>query len=94
MAAKAKTKAKAKAKTDKVRVKLESYAHVHKLAAGVSLLAFFVIVIAGWRVDASLPSRIILILWRAAAVLVAIQLVTFAVVRILKTYEEMNSGEA
>ena len=82
------------AKADKVRVKLESYAYVHKLAAGVSLLAFFVIIMAGWRVDAPLPSKIDLILWRAAVVLVVIQLVTLVVVRILKTYEEMNSGEA
>ena len=82
------------AKQSSTRIKLDSFAYVHKFSAGVSVLAFFVIMMAGWRVDAALSSKIDLILFRVFVVLVVINLITRVVVRILKTYEEMNSGEA
>ena len=81
-------------KQDRNKIKLDSFAYVHKFSAGVSVLAFFVILMAGWRVDAGLSSKIDLIIFRAFVVLVVINLITRVVVRILKTYEEMNSGEA
>jgi len=81
------------AEQEKIRVKLGNFAYVHRLAAGVSILAFFVIVVAGWRIDAPLPVRVDLIVWRAFVTLVTIHFITRIVVRILKTYEEMNSGQ-
>jgi len=83
--------------TDKSRVtkiKLDNFVYMHKFSAGVSVLAFFVIMAAGWRVDAPLSFKIDLILFRTFVVLVAINLITRILVRILKTYEEMNSGKA
>ena len=81
-------------KNEHIRVKLSSFACLHKFSAGISVLTFFVILIAGWRVDAPLSYKIDLIVFRVFVVLLVIQLVTRVLVRILKTYEEMNSGEA
>ncbi|NLF24744.1 MAG: hypothetical protein GX589_03695 [Deltaproteobacteria bacterium] len=81
-------------KKDHIKVKLGSFVYLHKFSAGVSVLTFFVILIAGARVDAPLSYKIDLIVFRAFVALLVIQLLTRILVRILKTYEEMNSGEA
>jgi hypothetical protein len=82
------------AKSSKAKVKLGSFAHIHKLSAGVSVLSFLLICAAGWQVDAPRQVKIDLILFRAFVVLIVINIITRIVVRVLKTYEEMNSGEA
>ena len=63
---------------------------VHRLAAGVSLLAFGVIVAAGIRAEAS----IVTITFRAALVVIVVGLISRIVMSILVTTEEMNSGKA
>lgn len=77
--------AKAKKLTRKV-----SYASLQKLIAGVSLLCFLVILIAGLQADV----RMITIAVRAMIVMLVIKVIARVVISVLATYEEMNSGEA
>ena len=71
-------------------IKRVSYSHVHRLAAATSLLAFFVVIAAGVMAEA----RVYTIAYRAVVVILAIGVVSRIVIRILATYEEMNSGKA
>lgn len=77
-------------KKDKKRVAKIKYTFIHKLAAGISLLAFIVIVAAGVRAQAGVVS----ITLRAFLVILAIGLISRIVIGILATSEEMNSGKA
>ncbi len=71
-------------------VKRVSYSYLHKLAAATSLLAFCVVIAAGVMAEA----RVFTIAYRAALVIVVIGVVSRILIRILATYEEMNSGQA
>lgn len=71
-------------------VKKANYAFIHKLAAGVSLLAFLVVVIAGLQARASVGTIAI----RATVAIIVVALISRVLVRILASYEEMNSGKA
>ncbi|RMG42248.1 MAG: hypothetical protein D6719_06810 [Candidatus Dadabacteria bacterium] len=68
----------------------KNYAHIHKLFAGVSLLAFLVVVISGLQAQASVFTIII----RSTIVILIIGIIGRILLRILATYEEMNSGKA
>ena len=66
------------------------FAYLHKLEAGVALLALFVIVAAGIIAEVSA-------LWialRATLVIVVIHVISVIVNRVLLSYEEMHSGKA
>ena len=67
-----------------------SFAYVHKLAAAVSLLAFFVIIAAGIKAQSSVNTMVL----RSSIVIIAVGLVARIIVRILASYEEINSGKA
>ena len=73
----------------KVTKKVSS-AYVHKLAAAVSLLAFFVIIAAGIKAQSSVNTMVL----RSSIVIIAVGLVARIIVRILASYEEINSGKA
>lgn len=73
----------------KKNIRKVSYASLHKLSAGVSLLAFFVIVGAGISAGASVISMTM----RAFIVIVTIGLVTKIVTKVLANYEEIQSGQ-
>jgi hypothetical protein len=67
-----------------------SYAGVHRLAAATSLIAFLVVIGGGVMAQASVFS----IAYRAFLVIFVIGFVSRIVIRILASYEEMNSGKA
>ncbi len=67
-----------------------SFAYVHKLAAAVSLVALIVITAAGIIGEA----RITTISYRACGAIFVIGIISRIVLKILCTYEEMNSGKA
>lgn len=67
-----------------------SFAYVHKLTAAVSLLALVVIIAAGIMGEA----KTITIAYRACAAIIVIGVISRMVLKILCTYEEMNSGKA
>ena len=67
-----------------------SFLWLHKLAAGVSLIAFLVVIAAGVMAEVS----VFTIAFRALVVILAVSVVSRILVRVLATYEEMNSGKA
>jgi len=67
-----------------------SFAGLHRLAAGVALLAFLVTLIAGLMAEV----RISTILLRSVLVMLAVGVISRLVITILASYEEMNSGKA
>ncbi len=71
-------------------IKRASYVHIQKLLAGVALLAFIVVVVAGLMAGAGVVSICI----RATLVILTVILVRIFVIQILEAYEEMNSGKA
>lgn len=71
-------------------IKRVSYGHIHRLAAATSLLAFVVVIAAGLMAEA----RVYTIAYRAVVVILVIGVVSRILIRILATYEEMNSGKA
>lgn len=75
---------------EKPTKKKVSFAYIHKLAAAVSLVAFLVIILGGVMNEV----RTITIAYRALGVILAIGVVSRLLVRILATYEEINSGKA
>lgn len=82
---------KSRADKSKVRAsKKVSFAYLHKLTCAVSLLAFVVVIAAGVIGEA----RTITITYRAAGVIILIGLVSRIVMRVLASYEEINSGKA
>ncbi len=70
--------------------KATSYAFIHKLSAGAALLAFVVIVLAGVMAQSSITMMVL----RAVVVIAVVSLVKRVIIRILASYEEMNSGKA
>ena len=66
-----------------------NFAYIHKLTAGVSLLALAVVIAAGVMGGASTVA----ITYRSAAVIIVIGVVARLVERILLSYEEMHSGK-
>lgn len=72
------------------RIKRISYAPVHRLAAATSLIAFLVVIGGGVMAQASVFS----IAYRAFLVILVIGVVSRIIIRILASYEEMNSGKA
>ncbi len=72
------------------RVVRYSLVVVHKLAAGVALLAFCVVLGAGLMAEA----RIVTITYRAFVVMLVIGIVSRVVTRVLTSYEEINGGKA
>lgn len=75
------------AETKKVR--RVSFAYIQKLMAGVSLLAFLVVAVAGVRANVG----VVTIALRAFIVILVVGIVSRLVVQILATYEEMSSGK-
>lgn len=70
-------------------IKRVSFVWIHKLAVGVFLLAFVVMCMAGVRGGAGIWST----LTRVGIVGVVVWAVTRVVLKILESYEEMNSGK-
>jgi hypothetical protein len=66
-----------------------SYVLFHKFAAAVSLLAFVVMIISGLMAEARLTT----ITYRALIAMLVVGLVSRVVIRVVATYEEMNSGQ-
>jgi hypothetical protein len=75
--------------SEKKLVKKVSYSYIHKLAAGVSLIALFVVMIAGLLAEASVIS----IALRSVVVIVIVAFASRLIITILSSYEEMNSGQ-
>jgi predicted ferric reductase len=76
-------------KKKKKNVKTVSFAYIHKLAAGVSLLALLVVMLAGIMAEASVVSISV----RSVLVIIVISIVSRIVIQILSSYEEINSGK-
>lgn len=76
--------------SNKKLVRKVSFAYVHKLTAAVSLLALVVIIAAGVMGEA----KTITIAYRSCLAILVIGLVSRVVLKILSTYEEINSGKA
>lgn len=71
-------------------IKRGAYVHIQKLLAGVALLGFLVVAVAGLMAGAGVVSICV----RATFVMLAVIAVRIFVIQILETYEEMNSGKA
>lgn len=70
--------------------KVSKYAYLHKAVAGLSLVAFTSVLIAGLQAQARLTT----IAWRAMIVMLIIKLAARIVIRVFETYEEMHRGKA
>ena len=70
--------------------KLPSYVFLHKLFAGVALLSFVLIIVAGLRTGLQTST----IAYRSALAMIVIGVVSRVVIRLLITFEEMNSDES
>ena len=81
------------AKAKKNTASVGSFTYVHKLGAAVALLAFVVIAIQGFRIQAPINQKILSITWSAFLVMVGVKVVVRVVVQIFKSYEEMNRGQ-
>lgn len=66
------------------------FSYLHRLFAGVSLIGFFVVCLAGVLNEVNMITMML----RATAVMVVVKVVSWVVIRILASYEEMNSGQA
>lgn len=75
--------------SEKKLVKKLNFIFLQKLAAGVSLLALTVIIAAGVMGGA----RTVTITYRAAVVIVVIGVIARVLIKILASYEELNSGK-
>jgi len=78
------------AKKKAVSLKGDRFLAFKKLLAGVSMMAFVVITVAGIRAEA----RFVTIAYRATAIMLIILVVNRILIKILSGYEEMNSGKA
>lgn len=83
----AKTQGKKKG-TETVKKRI-SYLYIQKLAAGTSLLAFFVILLSGLLAEVPLPT----LLFRACIVILVIGVISRILIRVLASYEEINSSQ-
>lgn len=80
--------AKEKAKdSKKEKIRGSSYALLHKLVSAVALLMFVVIMVNGFKHSIGINTIIV----RSSIALVCVSLVARVVIKVLKTYEEMNS---
>lgn len=70
--------------------KIVRYPLIHRFLAGLALLTFVVIIIAG----VSAQARFLTITVRAAVAFLIIGLISRVVLRVIASYEEMNGGEA
>lgn len=82
-------KSDSKKMPQKARKRKVSYVPLQKLFAGVSLLAFMVVVIVGLIAQVG----VVTIAFRSMIVILVVTIVSRVVVRILSTYEEINSGQ-
>lgn len=73
---------------DKLTQKIR-YPLIHRLFAGIALLTFVVILIAG----ASAEARFLTITVRATIALLVIGFISRVVLKVIASYEEMNGGE-
>ena len=71
-------------------IKRVNFAYLHRLFAGVALIGFFVVCLAGVLNSVSM----ITIMLNSTAVMVVVKVVSWIVIKILASYEEMNSGQA
>lgn len=82
-------KAQGKKKGQGRLTKRVSFLYIQKLAAGTSLLAFFVILLSGLLAEVSLPT----LLFRACIVILVISVISRILIRVLASYEEINSSQ-
>jgi hypothetical protein len=80
----------ASAKEDKRLVKKVDFTYLHRLFAAVALIGFAVVCAAGLLAEVNM----ITIILRATVVMVAVKLISWVVIKVLASYEEMNSGQA
>jgi len=76
------------------KVKLSNHTSLKKLTAAVCLLSFVVVLIAGMQVDGSYYNRVLDVVFYSLIAMMVIKVVMVIVIRILTTYEEMNSGQS
>lgn len=69
--------------------KLPNYLLLHKLFAGVALLTFLIIIVAGLRTGLQTST----IVYRSAIAMIIIGIISRIILQMLVTFEEMNSGE-
>ena len=72
------------------KVKVASFIGLQRLFAGVAMLALLVTIVAGLRAEV----RFTVIAYRAMGVMFLVFVVSRVVIRVLASYEEMNSGKA
>ena len=77
------------AKQTGVRVKLNSQVLTRKLIAGVTLIAFLVMVISSLKAGVG----VVALLWRALAVFLVLWLIGRVLITVMSTYEEMSGGQ-
>lgn len=75
--------------TKVIKKKIPSFLILHKLFAGVALLTFVVIIVAGLRTGLQLSTIAV----RSTLAMIVIGVISRVVIRILVTFEEMNSDE-
>ncbi len=71
-------------------IKRVNFAYLHRLFAGVALIGFFVVCLAGVLNSVS----VITIMLNSTGVMLVVKVVSWVVIKILASYEEMNSGQA
>ena len=71
-------------------LKGDRFLGIKKLFAGVAMVAFVVVIVAGVRAEA----RFSTIAYRSTAVMLVVFIVNRIIIKILSGYEEMNSGKA
>jgi phosphatidylglycerophosphate synthase len=82
-------KAQGKKKKQSPTKRRVSFMYIHKLAAGTSLLAFFVILLAGLMAEVPLTT----LLFRTCVVVLVISVISRILIRVLASYEEINSSQ-
>ena len=73
----------------KTKIKLDSFSHIHRLMAAVSLLAFMVVIVSGMQAQVGITTIVV----RATLVMAGISIFSRIIIRALATYEEMHSGK-
>lgn len=71
------------------KVRRVRYTHLHKITAGMSLLAFVVMLVAGMMAEVPLITTV----FRACLAIVLLGVVSRVLIRVLATYEEINSSQ-
>lgn len=70
-------------------IKVVDFTYLHRLFAAVALIGFFVVCLAGMLAEVN----VITMMLRATLVMVVIKFISWVVIRVLASYEEMNSGQ-